>query len=67
MNEELQKLLLRPTASVPEVGRIAFDLSRGASYEAAKRGDIQVIEMGRKKRVSTAWLRKKLDLDPPAS
>jgi hypothetical protein len=37
------------TMSVPAAGRIYFNLGRNASYEAAKRGDIPTITMGRKK------------------
>ncbi len=37
------------TMSVPDAGRIYFNLGRNASYEAAKRGDIPTITMGRKK------------------
>jgi hypothetical protein len=63
MNEDLERLLARPTASLPDVGRIVFNLSRNASYEAARKGDIPVIQIGRLKKVSTAWVRKKLGLD----
>ena len=34
------------TLSVPEAGRIYFDLGMNASYEAAKRGDIPTIKIG---------------------
>ena len=64
MNKELEDLLSRPTNPLPDVGRVAFGLSRNASYEAGRRGDIPVIEIGRIKRVPTAWVRKKLGLEP---
>jgi hypothetical protein len=67
MNKELEELLSRPTNPLPDVGRIAFGLSRNASYEAAKRGDIPVIVIGRLKRVPTAWLRQQLGLDSAAA
>jgi hypothetical protein len=63
MNTELEELLSRPTNPLPEVGRIVFGLSRNASYEAGRRGDIKVIEIGKLKRVPTPWLRKVLGLD----
>ena len=63
MNQDLQRLLSQPTASVPEVGRVVFNMSRGASYEAAKRGDIRVVDLGRLKRVPTQWVRTVLGLD----
>ena len=37
------------TISVPEAGRKYFGMSRGASYEAAKRGDIPTVDVGRLK------------------
>ena len=39
------------TISVPEAGRRYFDLCQGASYDAAKRGDIPTIRIGRLLRV----------------
>jgi hypothetical protein len=44
------------TTSVPTAGKLLFDLSPWGAYEAAKRGDIQVIQVGRKKRVPVVWM-----------
>jgi hypothetical protein len=49
------------TTTVPEAGRKYFDLSRGASYEAAKRGDIPTIKIGRLLRVPVRALEAMLD------
>lgn len=49
------------TISVPEAGRRYFDLCRGASYEAAHRGDIPTIRIGRRIRVPVRALEKMLD------
>jgi hypothetical protein len=38
-------------------------LRRGATYAAAARGDIKTIQLGRLKRVPSAWLKAKLGLD----
>lgn len=62
MPDWLTKILERPTASVPDTGR-ALGLSRNAAYDAAKRGEIHTLEFGRRKRVPTAWLRKKLMIE----
>ena len=35
------------TLSVPEAGRLYFNLGRNAAYEAAKRGEIPTIKLGR--------------------
>ncbi len=49
------------TMSVPEAGRVYFDLSRNASYEAARRGDIPVIRIGGRLRVPVCRLEKMLE------
>jgi len=49
------------TISVPEAGRRYFDLCRGASYEAAKRGDIPTIRIGRLLRVPVRAMERLLD------
>ncbi len=49
------------TMSVPEAGRLYFDLGRDASYQAALRGDIPFIQVGRKKRVPIAAMERMLE------
>ena len=63
MTPELETLLSKPTASVTEVGRVCFGLSRNASYDAAKRGEIPTIKIGRLLKVPTTPLRRQLGLD----
>src|SRR5438128_3026672 len=48
------------TLTVPEAGRRYFNLGRNASYEAAKRGDLPVIRIGSRLRVSVAALERML-------
>jgi hypothetical protein len=48
------------TMSVPECGRLYFGLSRNASYEAAKRGDIPTIRVGRLLRAVPSVLDRRL-------
>jgi hypothetical protein len=59
----LKEILNHPTADVPDVGAICFGLSRNASYEAAKKGQIPVIEVGRLKKVPTSWVRRTLQIE----
>jgi excisionase family DNA binding protein len=47
--------------TVPEAGKKYFDLSRDASYEAARRGDIPTIRVGRLLRVPVAAMDRKLE------
>jgi hypothetical protein len=49
------------TISVPEAGRRYFDMSRGSAYEAAHRGDIPTIKIGRLLRVPVRALERMLD------
>ena len=50
----------------PDTGE-ALDLRRNATYAAAARGEIETINFGRLKKVPTAWLRRKLGLEPTAA
>ena len=50
----------------PDTGEI-LGLKRNATYTAAQRGEIETLRFGHLRRVPTAWLRKKLRLEPAAS
>ena len=49
----------------PHAGR-ALNLQRGAAYAAAAAGKISTLDVSRKKDVSTAWIRDKLNIKQPA-
>ena len=51
------------TISIPEAGRKYYGLSRNASYEAAKRGEIPTINVGRLKRVPVRAMERIFDFD----
>ncbi len=51
------------TLTVPEAGRRYFDLGRNASYEAARRGEIPTIRIGRLLRVPVVQLERMLECD----
>jgi hypothetical protein len=53
------------TMSVPEAGKRYFDMSRGASYEAASRGEIPTVRIGRLLRVPVRALEQMLDNAKP--
>ena len=61
--EWLRETLSKPTMSIPETGKALGIESRNGSYEAAKRGEIPTVQVGRLKRVPTIWTRKQLMLD----
>jgi ribosomal protein S14 len=48
------------TLSVPQAGREYFNLSRNAAYEAARRGEIPTIRIGRLLRVPVVALERML-------
>ena len=56
MNEEAPL-----TLSVPEAGLRYFGLSRNAAYDAAARGEIPVVKIGRLLRVPVRALERMLD------
>jgi excisionase family DNA binding protein len=49
------------TLSVPEAGRKYFNLSRDASYQAAKRGELPTIRIGRLLRVPVVAMERLLE------
>ncbi|MBR0907014.1 hypothetical protein [Bradyrhizobium liaoningense] len=62
---EVQELLSRPTITPAElIASGILPLKRNGIYDAIKRGDIEVIDLGHRKAVITAPLRRKLGLEP---
>ena len=57
--DEVDELLSKPWLPVPVAGSI-LGLNRSASYEAAKRGEIETIKVGRLLKALTTPMRKKL-------
>jgi len=53
------------TTSVPEAGKL-LGIGRNAVYEAARRGDIPTIKIGKRVVVPTALLKRMLGLEPAA-
>jgi hypothetical protein len=49
------------TMTVPAAGRKYFNLGRGASYRAARRGDIPTVNVGRLKRVPVRAMERRFD------
>ncbi|MEF2074368.1 DNA-binding protein [Consotaella aegiceratis] len=58
----IDEALAKPTISVPDAGRLFYDLGRNASYEAAKRGDIPTIRIGGRVLVPVATVAEKVGL-----
>ncbi len=50
----------RYVTTVPKAGKKYFGLGRSASYEAAKRGEIPTVTIGRKKLASVQAIERKL-------
>jgi hypothetical protein len=61
--EIMHAIETRPTVEVwPIAGPALGYQSKSASYDAARKGLIRVIEQGRKRPVPTTWLRRALGL-----
>ena len=50
------------TLSVPEAGAIYYGLGKTGSYEAARRGDLPIIKVGRLLRVSVPAMERRLEI-----
>jgi hypothetical protein len=65
MKEDNERAPIQPgntkTLSVPDAGKIYFDLGKNASYAAAKRGDIPTIPVGGLLRVPIAAMERKME------
>lgn len=61
---QIKELLSRPTITPAElIASGILPLKRNGIYDAIKRGEIEVLDLGHKKAVITAPLRRKLGLD----
>jgi hypothetical protein len=59
----LREALSKPTMPIPLAGKALGIESRGGSYDAARRGEIPTLKLGRLRPVPTAWVRRQLMLD----
>jgi hypothetical protein len=63
--DQIRELLSRPTITPAQlIASRILPLKRNGVYDAIKRGEIDVIDLGHKKAVITASLRKKLGMEP---
>jgi hypothetical protein len=61
--DEIRKLLSKPTITPAELAASGiFPLGRNGVYDAIKRGKIDVIDLGHRKAIVTASLRKQLGI-----
>lgn len=58
--EKMVKGKVAKTMSVPDAGLLYYGLSRNGSYDAAARGDIPTIRVGRLLRVPIAAMERRL-------
>jgi hypothetical protein len=66
LREIIEDIRTKPTVPIwPHLGA-ALNLSRGAAYAAAKRGDIETIRIGKLVRAVSAPLRKRLGIEEVA-
>lgn len=58
----IEEALSRPTITVVDAGKLFFGVGRNSAYEAARRGDIPTIKIGRRVMVPVVPLAEKLGL-----
>jgi hypothetical protein len=63
LDEAMREIRTKPVVPLWPVVAVALSLSRGSTYAAAARGEIDVIVVGRLKKAITAPLRRKLGLE----
>jgi hypothetical protein len=62
-DEMMKAIMSRPTVPLWPHAGWAHNLSRGGTYQAANRGEIATIKLGRKRPALTGPLRKKLQME----
>jgi hypothetical protein len=63
VEKALEEIRRKATVDLWPTVAVALGLSRGSVYEAAIRGEIEVLTYGRRKKAVTAPLRRKLGLE----
>jgi len=63
VEEALNEITTKPVVDIWPTLCVALDISKGAGYAAAKRGEFDVLEIGKLKKAVTASLRRKLGLE----
>jgi hypothetical protein len=66
LEEAMREIRTKPVVPLWPVVAVALNLSRGSTYAAAARGEIDVIQVGRLKKATTAPLRRKLGIESAA-
>jgi hypothetical protein len=63
LEEALEEIRTKPLVNLwPTVG-VAYGVSRGTIYDAAARGEIDVLEVGRLKKAVSSSIRRKLGIE----
>ena len=63
VEDAVEAVMKKPTIPIWPHTAILLDLSRGAAYEAAKRGEIETVRYGKSIKAVSASLRRRLKLD----
>jgi hypothetical protein len=62
LEEALAEIQTKPLVNLYPPVAMVYGVSRGTVYEMARRGEVDVLEVGRLKKAVTASLRKKLGI-----
>lgn len=63
LEEALNEIKTKPLVNLWPTVAVVYDVSRGTVFEMARRGEVDVLEVGRLKKAITAPLRKKLGIE----
>jgi hypothetical protein len=63
VEEAIDEIRRKPLVDLWPTAAVLLDCSRGTVYEEAKRGNIDIVEVGRLKKAKSASLRRKLGIE----
>jgi hypothetical protein len=63
VEEALDEIKSKPAVDIWPTMCVALGIAKGTGYAAVNRGEIEVLEVGRLKKVITSSLRKKLGIE----
>jgi hypothetical protein len=62
IEQAIQEVMTKPVVDLWPTTAVLFDISRSGVYDAAERGDFDVVDIGRLRKAVSASLRRKLKL-----
>jgi hypothetical protein len=67
MEEAIEEVMRKPLVDLWPTAATLLDLSRSGVYDAAQRGEVDTLSIGRLRKAVSASLRKQLKMEVPCS